>query len=872
MKKIISKILIIFIIMVILFEFIYSSNISYAFDSEDINSITNLIGGIVSIILWIPRILTIGMAWITGKIMTESLAESCGINDTVEIFKGTEGKVATPFDIFFNKYKLFDVNFFDITTEDNIINTIRVQVAQWFYIFRTLAAAILLVVLVYVGIRMAISTIAEDKAKYKKMLFDWCSSLALVFVLQYIAIFTIYANNAIVNFLRDYLTQNDGKQTYSQINAAISDIIELGMGGMGIGSIVATFAYCMIVFQTIAFMLTYIQRMLKVGFLLIISPLISITYSIDKMGDGKAQALNSWLKEYVYTILIQPFHCIMYLAFVNTAMKLLGSGATVSDVVNQGFWEAIGNMNQLANGFLAILCLKFINDGEKAIRKIFNFQDDSSMTSMAAGAAIGMAAISNAKKIGKATAKGINTAKGIPTKFGKALGNDKEAFGKLNGMLKESKLGQLAGKVGNKASDIGKKFSESKLGTKAIGAGKFLNGKITNGAKFIGGKASLYKAKADKIREKVSQFKENNPKLMKKINGAKTLGKSALKRSMPIALGMMGAAMSYATGSSGAMEAIGVGSGLSHGSEEYFASSQNTVEETGEEAVNSMIENDEGVKDAKEKLSKNSTDLVKTNESLKETNKTISGMSENQRAMGKHYMDLYKRDQELDQKKAKLDPTNENYESQLAEIEKEKERIAKTQDELREDPEFAKVAKIFDHKHELEQDFAQLAEDRGTLEANLKAAKKEAAGNIIKSYKQNGSDSKIAKAKTEIQKAIQKCQLEKKKKDANGDVNANYELNENEISSSERMQKSICDLVDRAVLASGAEFDTSKFISDNFGNDSAMGQNLYAAISEYQFQKNAQKYNNARSYGEGVGVDGEKYDDDVQRKVSGLNG
>ena len=31
-----------------------------------------------------------------------------------------------------------------------------------------------------------------------------------------------------------------------------------------------------------------------------ISPLISITYSIDKIGDGKSQALNTWLKEFIY--------------------------------------------------------------------------------------------------------------------------------------------------------------------------------------------------------------------------------------------------------------------------------------------------------------------------------------------------------------------------------------------------------------------------------------------------------------------------------------------------------------------------------------------------------------------------------------------
>lgn len=455
MKKIISKILIIFIIMVILFEFTVSSNISYAFDSEDINAITNLIGGLVSFLLWIPRILTTGMAWLIGTLMTTSVAESCGIS-TATKFAGTEGDCATPFDIFFNKYNFFDVNFFHITSEDSLINTVRTQVAQWFYILRTISAAVLLAILIYVGIRMAISTIAEDKAKYKKMLYDWCASLALIFVLQYIAIFTIEANNAIVNFLRDY--------GYNDIDQAISDIMWDAMGPMGIGAIVSTFVYCMIIFQTISFMIVYIQRMLKVGFLIIISPLISITYSIDKMGDGKAQALNKWLKEFVYTILIQPFHCIMYLAFVNTAMKLLGGdpGLTATKTVAEN-WEALGNMNQLANGFLAILCLKFINDGEKAIRKIFNFQDDGNMTSLAAGAAIGMAAIANAKKIGASTAKGINMAKGGVAKFGKAIGAD---GGKLASKFKESKLGQGVNKIGGKMNEMADKIKSNRNGSK----------------------------------------------------------------------------------------------------------------------------------------------------------------------------------------------------------------------------------------------------------------------------------------------------------------------------------------------------------------------------------------------------------------------
>ena len=66
----------------------------------------------------------------------------------------------------------------------------------------------------------------------------------------------------------------------------------------------------MLVFQTLGLVISYINRMIKIAFLIIISPLISITYSIDKIGDGKSQALDTWLKEFVYTVLMYNLYGI----------------------------------------------------------------------------------------------------------------------------------------------------------------------------------------------------------------------------------------------------------------------------------------------------------------------------------------------------------------------------------------------------------------------------------------------------------------------------------------------------------------------------------------------------------------------------------
>ena len=411
MKKIMSKILIIFILFVMMFEVIFSPNYALAISEETINLISNLAGGLVSILFWPKRIMVVGLSFVVDT-LTSKFAETAGTNYDY----GTGFNVITPFDIFFNRYKLLDVNVFDIDGAEGLVKDIRSSIAFWYYCMRTIAAMILLVVLVYVGIRMALSTVAEDKAKYKKMLFDWACSLALIFVLQYIAVFTIYCNNAIVNVLRSMLEGDTGVE--AGLTEMIFDIGMKGVFGVGIPSIAAVLVFVFIVFQTIAFLIAYINRMIKVAFLVMISPLISITYSIDKMGDGKAQALNKWLSEFIFTILIQPFHCLTYIAFVRTAFSLI---TNVDVTPLQAFTDIAAlvsdpEYNELVNGVLAILCLKFINDGEKIVRKIFGFQDDNSGTSLAAGMAVGLLAVKNMKKAGQAASKGINMPKGTSAK------------------------------------------------------------------------------------------------------------------------------------------------------------------------------------------------------------------------------------------------------------------------------------------------------------------------------------------------------------------------------------------------------------------------------------------------------------------------
>ena len=406
MKKVFEKFLITLLIIMMLTNFITVRPIYATTDEKKadfIDGLVGLLGGLVGILTLPERITAISVAdamnSLTAVIAYVDNEDSTKTKNTLGI------PIITPYEILFNKVKIIEINFFDITDASGndagaLVNKVRKGVAGWYYAMRNIAAAILLCILIYVGIRMAISTIASDRAMYKKMLVDWVCSLVLIFVLQYIMIFTIYVNNAIVNAINLAVGGDQVAESFGKIKDVANDIFN-------INALAATIVYCMLIWQTLGLFIAYFNRMIKLAFLIIISPLISITYSIDKIGDGKAQALGNWLKEFVFTILMQPFHCAIYMCMVDTAMDLLVKSAGGANKE-----EALGV------AIVAILSVRFIKEGEKIVRKIFSFADDNKSTSLAAGMVASSMALSKARNIGhtaKNAGRGIkNFAKNLP--------------------------------------------------------------------------------------------------------------------------------------------------------------------------------------------------------------------------------------------------------------------------------------------------------------------------------------------------------------------------------------------------------------------------------------------------------------------------
>lgn len=294
----------------------------------------------------------------------------------------------TPEAIFSNKVPALDVNFINPSIQGNDERNVAVKlqpiIASWYVAIRTMAIVGLLSVLVYLGIRMLLSSIAADRAKYKQMLFDWVVAMCLVFALHYIMSFALTMAETVTAMISSdaegMFTVNAtnldglGTSTYgitfgSNLMSYVRFMVQAG----DLSTKIAFFAlYIMLVIYSVRFTWVYLKRVVNMAFLTLIAPMVALTYPIDKVSDGKAQAFNMWIKEFTYNALIQPLHLIIYIVLLGSAVQLAAD-----------------------NPLYAIVCLGFIIAAEKLMKSMFGFGKASGGTLGSLAGAAGVTALAS---------------------------------------------------------------------------------------------------------------------------------------------------------------------------------------------------------------------------------------------------------------------------------------------------------------------------------------------------------------------------------------------------------------------------------------------------------------------------------------------
>lgn len=266
----------------------------------------------------------------------------------------------TPEEIFKGEIDVFGIDFIGGNTvkngevkqnESTGWNSLRKMVSIWYQVLRYIAVIGLLSILIYLGIKIILSSSAGKKAEYKSALINWVIAMFLIFIMHYIMAFIIVLIQKFTTLLGKSI--GNIKVTFGD-KTFITNFMGLARFQAQENSLTNQLGYVIIyiAFITLTFKFTFIyfKRMLKMAILTLVAPLVAMMYPLDKKGGGKARGFDFWLKEYIYTALLQPVHLLLYNLLIGTAVQI-----------------------SVKNPIYAIIALFFMANAEKMFKKIFGF-------------------------------------------------------------------------------------------------------------------------------------------------------------------------------------------------------------------------------------------------------------------------------------------------------------------------------------------------------------------------------------------------------------------------------------------------------------------------------------------------------------------
>lgn len=282
--------------------------------------------------------------------------------------------------IIFNKFPNTSLSIFKSSNviKNPMLNGVFDALNYVFNYFRKIAMVAYMVIAAYMGLRILLSSTASKGAKHKELITYFVQGVIILFIFPYAIRYTIDINNAFVSYIYsnigkpgvtiengvsfEGIDNSNGLASFNEVsNSADADLrngsdymSEMYKKAIRYGWLVYAICFAVMVKQLIGFLIIYFKRVLTIVFLIAIFPLVSISYAIDKIGDGKSQAFNNWYKEFALNVFLQSFHAIVYVVGM-ALISEIGKGKGADDA-----W------------LLILLILEFISKGDDLLRNIFN--------------------------------------------------------------------------------------------------------------------------------------------------------------------------------------------------------------------------------------------------------------------------------------------------------------------------------------------------------------------------------------------------------------------------------------------------------------------------------------------------------------------
>lgn len=288
--------------------------------------------------------------------------------------------------VVFNRIAILDPNF---TSPANYSITKAIQsiLNSTFLSFQSVAISIFVIAAMVMGIKLALTTIATEKAKYKQAISKWIMGIIVLFLLRYIVAGTFYLNEEIVkslaatsstvefdildfdnmpyfgapvghliattqNFIAEHTDFDDLGKVKGYTGLVLKSILE-GLGGNFLSAILAF----VILGQSIALIISYFKRWFYSILLALVSPLVVAVDTVNKSLGLQSKLLSTWVKEFTITVFIQSIHAafmVVLLKIIQATYTTASLGYTISGILTIILTAALVKFEKVFKSLLGI--------------------------------------------------------------------------------------------------------------------------------------------------------------------------------------------------------------------------------------------------------------------------------------------------------------------------------------------------------------------------------------------------------------------------------------------------------------------------------------------------------------------------------------
>lgn len=352
--------------------------------------------------------------------------------------------------------------FFDTNVStSSLAGNMRAAVSSFYQIFRTIAIIFFIIAISCIAVKMIISSIGKQKQQYKESLKNWLIGLVLLVVGHWLMIYLIYFSEWLVDvivILKDTLITYDFNHLAADesANGSLQTIFTAALGDQGaitggvfsivVWAIVALISLIVYAAMNIKVLKIYIERVIIVGVLIMVFPIVTVFYAFEKGGLRKGSTFDTWLRTFIEQVYVQPIHALA-LTFVMLALT--------SIPLTYALFNIMGPI-------IVLMILNMVFSIENLIKKVISVQgaamgapkDALGVMAPFAGMAAGRVAGTIGKRISSAKGKGFGA---YMRAIGSSMIDPLGAFGKNeNGKIRPAKdFGKLAVDAGVKALNQG---------------------------------------------------------------------------------------------------------------------------------------------------------------------------------------------------------------------------------------------------------------------------------------------------------------------------------------------------------------------------------------------------------------------------------